>query len=575
MGIGLTTADAMVNSIKDRSLVPLTVGITGHRDLVEEELPLIRDKLRAFFLDLQSDYPGLPLRLITPIAEGADQLAAEVALELGIAITLLLPMPEDIYRHDFSGEALERYERLLAAGEIVALPLVSDDPAEPLNRDKQYVQLGVYLAAHSHILLAIWDGQENNRPGGTNAVVRFHQHETLDPLDDDRQLNPIDFAEDESDLVHHIVCSRRSGPPASPLQPGEVYWLTRHDDNPRTSELPERYRIVFDRLEEFDIDAAQLKAADGWPLISDEQMTAAGPAMGSISSLFHVADQLASKFQRRTTYALRLGHAFVILAGASFIVYADILSQNLMIYAYLGFISLVLLAFMLENRLGWQRKYLDYRVLAEALRVQFYWTLAGVRMENPHHFSHDSFQERRDLQLAWIRNVMRFAGLKADAGVRDADPDLVDIVIMNWIGDDESGQRQYYRTKSLERAARNRVTRLLESFSFLLVIAIALVLILWGDSINYANLLIALVGLLPFLAAVRQNYAHRTAESELIGQFNYYSRIFNNAHRLITRSPQAETRREILRALGKAALDESNQWVLRQRERPSGPVMGG
>jgi hypothetical protein len=555
-------------------LVPLTIGITGHRDLLDDEVPLIKEKVRAFFNQMRHDYPDLPLKLITPIAEGADQLAAEVALEMGISTTNLLPMPEEIYRQDFTGDALARYENLLACGDVIELPIVSDDH-QNIDRDEQYSQLGIYLAAHSHILLAIWDGRENHLPGGTTAVIRFHQHETLDPLGDDQPLNPIDFAEDESDLVHHIVCSRRKGPPASPLQPGESYWLTRHDDNPRTLELPERYRIVLQRMEEFDADVLKQPIQEGWPLISDEQLDAASSGINQMAVLFNVADQLASLYQRRASRALRIGHVFVVLAGASFIIYADILSENLMIFSYLGFISLVLMVFMMESRFGWQRKYLDYRVLAEALRVQFYWTVAGVRMEEPHHFSHDSFQERRDLQLAWIRNMMRFAGLKTDALMADADAELVDVVIMNWIGDEESGQRQYYRMKSLERAARNRITRILEALSFLLVIVIALILVFWGGELSNANLLIAVVGLLPFLLAVRQNYAHRTAETELIGQFNYYSRIFNNAHRLITRAPTADSRRDILRALGKAALDESNQWVLRQRERPSGPVMGG
>ena len=33
---------------------------------------------------------------------------------------------------------------------------------------------------------------------------------------------------------------------------------------------------------------------------------------------------------------------------------------------------------MTSNRHQWHRKYLDYRALAEALRVQFYWNLSGV-----------------------------------------------------------------------------------------------------------------------------------------------------------------------------------------------------
>lgn len=50
------------------------------------------------------------------------------------------------------------------------------------TRDEQYIQLAGYLAAHSHILLALWDSEETYVPGGTSAVIRFHQHDTMAQL---------------------------------------------------------------------------------------------------------------------------------------------------------------------------------------------------------------------------------------------------------------------------------------------------------------------------------------------------------------------------------------------------------
>jgi hypothetical protein len=82
------------------------------------------------------------------------------------------------------------------------------------------------------------------------------------------------------------------------------------------------------------------------------------------------------------------------------------------------------------------------------------------------------------------------------------------------------------------------------------------------------NVLVAIMGLLPLIVTIRQSYAHRTAERELIAQYGYYYRIFDSANRLLQRAEQLDLRREILRALGEAALDESSQWILRQRERP-------
>ena len=78
-------------------MVPLVIGVTGHRDLVEAELPGIEARVREFLSDLQERYPNLPLRVMTPLAEGADCLVGRVAQELGIPLTVPLPMPIAIY----------------------------------------------------------------------------------------------------------------------------------------------------------------------------------------------------------------------------------------------------------------------------------------------------------------------------------------------------------------------------------------------------------------------------------------------------------------------------------------------
>ena len=102
----------------------LSIGVTGHRDLVAEELPVIEKRLRAFFGGLQRDYPELPIQLISPLAEGGDQLAAEVALSMGIDLVTVLPMVQSEYERDFSSEeTLAEFRDLLAKShDVIVLP---------------------------------------------------------------------------------------------------------------------------------------------------------------------------------------------------------------------------------------------------------------------------------------------------------------------------------------------------------------------------------------------------------------------------------------------------------------------
>ncbi|MEM1433724.1 MAG: hypothetical protein AAGG11_06705 [Pseudomonadota bacterium] len=555
------------------SRVPLVIGATGHRDLVPEELPALEAIVEALLKQLKAEFPDLPLRLMTALADGADRLAARVAHGLDIPVTILLPMPEALYRSQFAEPPDELFEELLDNSEVICLP----DPAatgfavagvDPSAMETRYAQLGVYLAAHSHILLAIWDGKDSQAAGGTSSVVRFHQQSTMDCLSGDLRRSPIDFSEDESDLVYHVVCSRRdSGAPASDYAPGDACWLSRDDVEPRTADLPDRYRRVFRQQASFNRDLDALLAAVP---AGDRDSAAGEPVLREVLATHSRIDQLAQSFQRRALRSIRLTFLFIALAGVSFIAYADLPGTDPVIFTYLLFLLMAIALHRLERRNEWYRKYLDYRGLAEGIRVQYYWGLAGVAPAEATRYPHDLFTRHQDLEAGWVRNVMRFVARKVDALEQGTTPDGLERCINEWVGDAASGQIAFYEQRAQQRLKRSRLTRRLTTLSFGIGAVLALVLALFQKELadGARDLGIALMGLLPFLAAVRQSYAHRVLERELIVQYGYMARIFGNSRRLLDRSTDAAERREILRALGEASMDELATWIMRQRERP-------
>src|SRR5262249_9525306 len=115
------------------------------------------------------------LRLHTPLASGADQLAAKSARSTGYQIHALLPFSADDYRQDFeNGDELDEFERALdAADEIIALP---GDRAAP---EDAYVRVGKKMIEAADIIVAIWDGQEGRGPGGTAHVVELARQSSV------------------------------------------------------------------------------------------------------------------------------------------------------------------------------------------------------------------------------------------------------------------------------------------------------------------------------------------------------------------------------------------------------------
>jgi len=164
--------------------IVLNVGITGHRagaltaPLVRSLRPTVyavfrqlreatlrlRDSEEEFCSETDAD-----LRLHTPLATGADQIAAICARSSGYFVRALLPFEPHEYRNDFApGEELDGFEQALAAAdEIVALP------GDRTDLERAYVRVGESVVAHADVLVAIWDGENARGPGGTGDVVEL------------------------------------------------------------------------------------------------------------------------------------------------------------------------------------------------------------------------------------------------------------------------------------------------------------------------------------------------------------------------------------------------------------------
>jgi hypothetical protein len=225
---------------------------------------------------------------------------------------------------------------------------------------------------------------------------------------------------------------------------------------------------------------------------------------------------------------------------------------------------------MLARRRGWHRKYLDYRALAEGLRIQSCWWRAGISASADHEFAHDNFLQKQNIELGWIRNVMRAASLYPSSHVEEATPAALADVIEEWVGrSGVSGQLHYYECKTIERTGVHHVTEMIGSISLWGGIAISVYLAVFALVLSESAKisLVMVMAVLSIVAAVRESYAYRKADRELIRQYRFMQRIFSSARAALDRTQDPVEQREILLSLGDAALTEHAEWTLMQRER--------
>ena len=547
----------------------LLVGVTGHRNLREEERPALEAGVRAFFAQLRKHYPPLTICVLSSLAEGSDQLVAEVALEMGMRVIAPLPVAPDLYRDDFeTSEGLALFDRQLQRVEWMLLPVVVGSSQHSVanpgpERDLQYAQAGVFISSHCHILLALWDGRATHLLGGTAQIVDFHLHGEVPGALERRRAALGMLGLGEETLVYHLLTGRQDAEQGVHVQ---GRWLTADEDERAATQIPDVFDQMFRRHAAFLRDWRHYRHEIG-PVPEDPGAQDHCP----IHALFRVADWLAATYQRRVENVLRLTYLLAALMGVALIAYADVSSQDVMIYFFLAFFSAGILVSAIAKRREWHRKYIDYRALAEGLRVQSFWRRSGIVEVGSASFAHDNFLQKQDVELGWIRNIMRGASL--DGLLRPTDVGSLEVaeVISEWIGTPDSpGQLNYYQTTAARRTRMHSRSQWLASTCLWAGIGISLLLAVFARQLDgwAQNLLVAAMGMLSVAAAVHDAYAYKKADKELIKQYRFMARIFAAARRRLKSSASLDQQRQILRTLGEAALAEHAEWTLMHRERP-------
>ncbi len=112
---------------------------------------------------IEQSHPQENLRLLSPLAEGADRLVAREVLSRPNS-ELVVPLPvsrEEYLNSELRDEFLELIERAI---EVIQLP-----PAA--SREASYERAGHYVLNNCDLLLTLWDGESAAGGGGTGDIV--------------------------------------------------------------------------------------------------------------------------------------------------------------------------------------------------------------------------------------------------------------------------------------------------------------------------------------------------------------------------------------------------------------------
>jgi hypothetical protein len=308
----------------------------------------------------------------------------------------------------------------------------------------------------------------------------------------------------------------------------------------------------------------------------------------SLLDRYAVVDALALHYRDRTrsTFLGLLVAAF--FAMLTFEVFAHYLAEviphgsplRLVFWLYPVLWVAAWLLWLRAHRRGFQRRFQDYRALAEGLRVQFFWNLLGLPDA-----VEDYYLRKQQGELDWIRRALRFWRDRDEKLMADPPPSTAELsarkelVRRCWIRD------QFHYFAEVARPREERKARRCKQWGAILLwlsLVPALGIGVWElldlagpaeaareGGLHHGEIgLIVAIGILLVGAALIVAYGEKMAFAEHTRQYGATSMLFHNADKALSDGPLTSADREVFRNLGKEALQENGDWLLLHRDRP-------
>ncbi|MHC1733931.1 MAG: hypothetical protein AB9888_18110 [Bacteroidales bacterium] len=431
---------------EDPDPVPYTlrIGVTGHRvlqdplavnDAVERLLLTIRRSLEEVNT-VPARKTRLQWKVVSALAKGTDQIVARLAMEkLGASLDVVLPAEPDVYRKDFEDpDDLEEFNRLFEKADNYPLSEVGKT-LFPSSIKEGYDQAGRAIADTCEILVAVWDGKPARGLGGTASIVSY------------------------ACTANRLVVWINALNPSSPavilndvsMIPGTHGGSVRNDLNLGTSVIPKNasgWSSRFLRVAEYNSDRAFRHRNYGDVLrrnLAKMEETAknAGlsfiniqPLLTAILPQYARADSLAVHYRklhtRSATWLYRLAAISVTVA-----VIQALLFQTKAGWTVLEILALTgaIIMFRVSIARRWHEKYLNYRHLAERIRILLFQNIAGQQTDS-------DFILRQPLPFypgpgGWVLDVLDEikAGLPFRPVPDESFPEVKRFVIEGWVSE--------------------------------------------------------------------------------------------------------------------------------------------
>ena len=524
----------------DKKKIPLIVGVTGHIALRPSDLPALRRSVKSELARLKARCPHTPIAMLTSLAAGGDLLCADVAREMGIPILAALPMEPEIYRRDFTEADADRFDGHCAGAEWTGVVPPVERVPERRSRSDAFRQAGIYVATHSHVLLALWDGSAPDEHAcGTSAAVDIALRGNYRP----QTGSPVHKG--TAEVVVHILAPRDA---SDRRAAGAVRYL---GDEAALED-------ILSRTEAFNRLAA---GGDGGGTLLPKEACGDDPLLGRMNALYHAASGLSRSFARKYRRILALLAAASTLLAFAFLMYDEV-DAIWMILVCGAMLGAALLCRRYAVRSDCHCRYIEYRALAEWLRVQVYLRYAGSPLQVT-----SLLTWTQSLETGWIAAALRAVTIGSE-------PKEAHDIRECWVEVQRTYHQKASRRTALDVSRSERVVHVAFIVSASLYIAALVLEGLFGGLAprplavlqnieGYRTLLKVALGTLSTATVFIANYYGRQSLSRKLSDHGKMEAFYARISEMLAEYGQSEA---LLERLAREELIENGNWLSYQRD---------
>lgn len=601
--------------------IPLIIGVTGHRDISKVDIEQLESKIKIIFNYISKKYSKTPIILLTPLADGADRIVANIALNNfkdNITVSVPMPFDETTYKKTFgtnskiklrfdNEQSIEEFDMLMEEVKMQKNAFILNQIYMPNDgKKKNYSFVGEYIAIHSQILIALQNPYSEEKNGGTAEIVHKKLSGNYDYVTDIKER--VDLP--ERGLVYRIRTPRiQDKENKTELKQEEKYKLSKlfpadndqgyeeiewgSNDNEVTSikkylnaivdfktHLNTKLCITKSKLEQmnsFRREHTQInclnqlieKYSDGIKIRASNDLKSSlkddklkQRQIMTRSSFAYLSSIFQTKMKQYEKYLLGL----ILISTFTFFVISKFdVKQSILNAIYILVIILFYIFAIIFKR--YKNLYEDTRALSEGLRVQNAWKDLGINESVA--FSYPSSYKD---ELNWIRTSLRsiniFSSLKNSKNIEEKKKEEL-LVRNSWIGNESKGQIKFLNKYKSYQKSENKRNFLIRYFAVVILVigGILAIDVIYPFIENKDSLLFlsAYNGLFLTVVSIVKSKQLFDGYPKIIKEYKLSQAHFQRAQKLL--EDDNNDKKKIYKSLGKVALQENTFWTILRREK--------